>query len=482
MAKEHRWIGTSVPPKGRYDDIFFIDENMGWVVGGGIGEVLRTEDGGRTWSEPTFLDRRYPRAIGMLDKDVGWIGCINGSPPLLKTTDGWRTFKTVHLPSEHKGRLSADGPTAVCGLQVFDDSHIFAAGTNFPLQPARFLKSLDGGDSWIVRDMEDHATILVDVWFTSPTVGWLVGARVTRPHSLRDDVIPVVLKTIDGGNSWEDRLQFSPEMNPPLGEWGWKIQFVDDEFIVVACENFRAGAILISQDAGEHWVRCEIRNSEGAMINENLEGIGFLNRKVGWVGGWGDQAVSSGRTSATTDGGKTWTDLTKTWAKPTAFLTGTPVCSSDVDKGQYINRFRFINGFGYAAGNSVYKYTDEPESDFSPVTQTHEQLVSRDGALRFGETATIPVEIPPGIATLQIDIFDRFGAKVRSLATEKDPAAGPRLFEWDVRDDNGRALPLTQFQLRVTLDDKTDSRLIFHERTPVSSEKRDYTPYMLLEE
>ena len=52
---------------------------------------------------------------------------------------------------------------------------------------------------------------------------------------VRDDVIPVVLHTTDGGETWENvvapiRQQF------PRGEWGWKIQVLDEKTMFDAVE------------------------------------------------------------------------------------------------------------------------------------------------------------------------------------------------------------------------------------------------------
>lgn len=474
-----RWIATSVKPSGRYDDIFFVNETLGWVVGGAENIVLRTDDGGRTWSDPVRLPD-YPRAIGMRDAQVGWIGCIGGKPPLYHTTDGGRSWQPVrNLPTERRDRNDADAPPAVCGLQVFDKDRIFAAGTNFPLRPARFLCSLDGGRSWKARDMEDHATILVDIWFTSPTEGWVVGGRGTRPHSLREDVVPVVLKTEDGGQTWRDML--SPDINPPLGEWGWKIQFVTDRFIVVACENFKEGAILISQDGGTTWRRQEIRNSNGEMVNANLEGIGFLNEQVGWVGGWGDRSISCGRTSETRDGGASWQDKTCDWPVPLDYRNGSAICDADRDKGQYINRFRFVRGVGYASGNSVYKYTDEPESAFGAIGSAARHIFVHDGPLHYDRSAKIPVVLKEAAGSLCIHIYDRFGDKVRTLVDETDPLPGERMFEWDLCDDAGDRLPVRQFQVRVAVDDEVECCLLFHRADPSSHDKQGYAPFMLSE-
>jgi len=474
MNNNHRWISTSVPPAGRFDDIFFLNDQVGWAVGGG-GQVLKTTNGGKTFPRVGRISGTTLRCIGMRDEDVGWVGQIRGNPPLFCTSDGGTSWMPVgNLPKVRKSRLEADAPTGVCGLQVLDKEHIFATGTNYPQQPTRFLKSGNGGGTWTARDMEDRATILVDIWFTSPNVGWLVGARGTKPYSLRADVIPVVLKTEDGGRNWTDKL--NPEINPPLGEWGWKIQFVDDDFIVVACENFKTGSVLISEDRGENWRRQEIRNDKGVLVNANLEGIGFLDRKTGWVGGWGDEAISSGRTSVTHDGGVTWRDLTKDWPRPRAPFIG---CEADRDKGQYINRFRFVNGFGYAAGNTIYKYTDEPEENFGQIPQTTRTFITSDSPLLYDEGAEIPVMLELGSKSLRIDIFDRFGDRVKTLADESSPATGARSFEWDMCDENGETLPIGQFLVTVTVDNDVECRLMFHRGSSVPDPKQSYVPYML---
>jgi hypothetical protein len=145
-------------------------------------------------------------------------------------------------------------------------------------------------------------------------------------------------------------------VNGALGEWGWKIQFVDRDFAVVACENLKAGAIIISEDGGDTWRRQEIRDANGLMVNQNLEGIGFLDRHTGWVGGWGDPMFDSGRTAGTTDGGRTWTDLTAQWPRPETAIP----CEEINPRGQYINRFRILGDTVYACGNTVYKFTTQP--------------------------------------------------------------------------------------------------------------------------
>ena len=272
-------------------------------------------------------------------------------------------------------------------------------------------------------------------------------------------------------------------MNGPLGEWGWKIQFLDAEFGVVACENLNAGAILITEDGGKTWVRREIRNAEGQMINENLEGIGFLNRDIGWVGGWGDKVFNSGRTSGTTDGGRTWSDLTATWPKPV--MGKGYSCPPRAVIGQYINRFRFVGNpvsAIYASGNTVYKYIERDLFEPREEEITAKRLLKARELYITGDSLAIPLTIPDEAKTLSVVFYDRFAGKVRTLLEEENPLKGEREIAWDLRDDEGQKLPPGQFMVRVTCDNESESRLIFPERGGERLVSTATTPHLLRED
>ena len=130
--------------------------------------------------------------------------------------------------------------------------------------------------------MAEHATLLVDIFFTSPDRGWVVGGKASVPNPTRDDVKPVVLFTEDGGQTWVNRVA-NLQAEFPLGEWGWKIQFLDQRIGFISLESFRAGAILKTTDGGLTWTRKVINDAQS---NANLEGIGFIDENHGWVGGW----------------------------------------------------------------------------------------------------------------------------------------------------------------------------------------------------
>ena len=55
-----------------------------------------------------------------------------------------------------------------------------------------------------------------------------------------------------------------------LGEWGWKIFFLNDQIGFVSLENFCEGAIVKTTDGGHTWKRIPINDPKH---NANLEGL-----------------------------------------------------------------------------------------------------------------------------------------------------------------------------------------------------------------
>lgn len=432
VTTEPVWRVTNAPvASSRTDDIFFIDPQRGWAVNSN-GQILNTEDGFTTWQEQFHDPEVYFRCVGFATASRGWVGTLTAGKRMFETADGGATWTAV-------AGLPPLAPSAVCGLSVVDESVVYASGTNFPNRPPRMMRTIDGGASWQAWDMSAHATLLVDTYFSDAEHGWVVGGKASVANPTRNDVRAVVLRTEDGGRSWVDRAApLGAQL--PFGEWGWKIQFLDDRIGYVALESFTRAAILKTTDGGDTWNRIEVRDPQG---NANLEGVGFVDETTGWVGGWGSATFQEGYSSATTDGGKTWQDANEI--------------------GRFINRFRFFHHpvVGYASGRTVYRYSTEPVA--AP------RQVSPDGELRFLDgnaprrgrwPLPLRLTVPDGSQRLIIDIWDRFGEHVRRLADERSPATGPRTVSWDGTDGTGRPLQGGSFLLRVSVDGYSESQIL----------------------
>ena len=72
----------------RFEDMYFIDHNTGWVVDGG-GQILNTSDGGQTWTQQYYNSNQYFRSVEFANEQVGFAGTLaNGNPnaQLFRTT------------------------------------------------------------------------------------------------------------------------------------------------------------------------------------------------------------------------------------------------------------------------------------------------------------------------------------------------------------------------------------------------------------
>jgi photosystem II stability/assembly factor-like uncharacterized protein len=430
--KELRWRPTNAPlASSRTDDIWFVDPQTGWAVNSN-GQIVHTEDGGASWVEQLHDEDVYFRCVGFASRTRGWAGTLTASKRLFETRDGGAHWTAV-------SNLPPETPSAICGLSVVSDQVVFASGTNFPNKPPAMIKTVDGGRTWTAIDMKPFADLLIDTFFTSPHTGWVVGGKTDQPPATRTNVKPVVLRTEDGGQTWVNRVAAMQAVFPP-GEWGWKIQFLDDRVGFVSLENFTAGAILKTVDGGLSWTRHAINDPQA---NANLEGVGFVDAQHGWVGGWGDANFQRLSSSETSDGGTTWRDANEI--------------------GKAINRFRFFGRpvtVGYASGETVYKYSSEPMA--APRTKRAPEgprfLDSLEPASAVGPV-TIGVTVPPKADRLTVRIWDRFGDFVLMLVDERNPRPGRRELTWDRNDASGERRAPGYFIWRVTVDGVSESRL-----------------------
>jgi photosystem II stability/assembly factor-like uncharacterized protein len=82
---------SQIAPGGTFNDIHFINDQEGWVVGNS-GVIGNTTDGGTTWNTQTNPDPQTLSLYGVffLDSDRGWAVGLAGL--ILQTTDGGTTW------------------------------------------------------------------------------------------------------------------------------------------------------------------------------------------------------------------------------------------------------------------------------------------------------------------------------------------------------------------------------------------------------
>jgi photosystem II stability/assembly factor-like uncharacterized protein len=426
----YTWRPTSAPLQTRYDDIWFISPLVGWAVNS-AGQIVHTEDGGKTpWTIQHTVDAEtWLRCMSFSSPTDGWVGSITRRQRLWKTQDGqtW-TDMTPALPPQ---------PSAICGISSPSKNVVYASGTQYPAREAAIMHTADGGQTWNSISMAAHANLLIDTYFTDDTHGWVVGGQGGTTYAR---LKPVVLFTADGGQTWEDRLQNSG-INFPRGEWGWKIQFLNPQLGFVSLENDSAAAILKTVDGGQTWKRIEVTDPQK---NVELEGIGFINEMVGWVGGWGHGFPSNplGTTSGTTDGGATWSDANNV--------------------GRFINRFRFTGSqpiVGYASGGTVYQCVATEAADPAPLSLAARRAAEAPVPTAW-ESLDIKAQVPSNAQQLTVTIFDPRQTLVKVLADEKSPAAGARAFKWDFKTEDGNDAGTGHFMYRLSIDGNATTGMV----------------------
>jgi photosystem II stability/assembly factor-like uncharacterized protein len=320
------WIvlpnGPVRPDLNHHMDITFINADTGWMADID-GKLWRTEDGGASWSMVNFSASVLMRSVAFVSPTHGFVGNLNNySNPapgvsLWETTNGGTTLTNI------SSRISGPAPAGVCGMWAIDDTTVVAVGRWNG--PAFFLKTVDAGQTWTSLDLSPLATGIVDVYFTDPMHGIIVGGDgVGNLGTQQLASRTVILGTIDGGATWQLRFK-----STQTGTWAWKISFPSDSIGYVAEQGPNLGGFVIkTTDGGATWTERSIGTSVG------FSGIGFATDNVGWVG-------SDTATFETDDGGVTWSEV----------RFGTSM------QGEDINRFRMLPGaIGYAAGHAVYKF------------------------------------------------------------------------------------------------------------------------------
>ena len=303
---------------GRNDDLCFITPDLGWVINN-QGRLYKTEDRGASWQLQFKKDGSFFRTVVFADSLTGWLGTIglneknlysNDSTVLYETKDGGQNWVGVEITGEY--------PKGLCGLQKVSDDMIVGCGR--VRGPAYFVKTMDKGKTWKSINLEDKAGALIVPHFFDEKKGIMIGGTTRDKKNSK----ALILSTKDGGETWKKLFVSSQK-----GEYCWKVVFPTKKIGYVSIQrNVSDGKFhfLKTVDGGKSW-----KEMTYAKRHYFTQGIGFINKKIGWIGG-----SSSYGTYETLDGGKTW--------------------NSVPEFGKGLNKFQFFGDtLGFAAGKKIYK-------------------------------------------------------------------------------------------------------------------------------
>lgn len=172
-----------------------VGESNFWVLGTDDSDnsmwISKSTDGGRKWSAVRVADNCLAEDLFFLDNEMGWLSCSQGR--LFKTTDGGEHWNLIeNRPSDFE----------IKSIYWLNSERGWLAGytcKNPVCSPmggkAALFETSDSGNTWVKSNFENTDPFYSQVYFSDSKTGWLVS---------RD----TVYKSADGGINW--RAAFSP--------------------------------------------------------------------------------------------------------------------------------------------------------------------------------------------------------------------------------------------------------------------------------
>lgn len=265
---QQSWVATRIaPPKQELNTVFFLDSKRGWA-GGDDGFLVRTEDGGVTWTSQRVDTKDAINDIYFRDKERGYLIAGNA---IFRTEDNGTRWSEARrfAPAEFAGatvefyciRFSSKKKGWVVGSISRKDSVIDSI----------LIYTDDAGETWQRKRTPSNAE-LIHVDFDNDKRGWIVGDGGT------------ILFTSDGGDSWS-RQQSGTTVTL------YHVDFRNDKRGVAVGAK---GTLLRTFDGGANWMT--VRTT----VSSTLLSVEFVNEDEAWAVGRGGTILRTG------DGGVSW--------------------------------------------------------------------------------------------------------------------------------------------------------------------------------
>lgn len=264
------------------------------------GVALRSTDFGASWEDVLVVPGGSLSGVAMVDSHAGW---VVGAGRVLRTDDGGTTFTDqsggVVLPDrllDVRAVTAADPARAVIVAQI--------ERTDPPHEETEaLLFTTDGGESWSLAARASDLVPFVDRIEGDPCL--------TRTGHGIVSVESDVFLTSNGGRSWTPGPRFEwfleDEGSTSSGGGFASPLFVcsgeSDLWIVVSGQDPRGDALWHSPDGGASW---ENLTKSVGRIPDYPNSASFVATGAGWLVNASDTDTSLLRTE---DGGASWSDL-----------------------------------------------------------------------------------------------------------------------------------------------------------------------------
>ena len=249
-------------------DVYFINENKGWIAGSG-GTLLVTTDGGKNWKKIINFTQDTIKQVYFSDENNGWLLCerniynrgANASSYLLKTSDGGGSWETISFTDGERKRIA----------KIFFSNN----GLGFAIGEAGAFYALQNDQQTWKKNPSPMRYLMLDGVFTDNSSGAIVGAGGT------------IIFTEDSGSTW------NPATIAEKSDAKFNSLFFINQKTGWTAGN--GGKIYQTINGGKFW------REQNSTISSNLNDIFFNNTAEGWAIG------DDGTILHTTTAGNVWT-------------------------------------------------------------------------------------------------------------------------------------------------------------------------------
>lgn len=270
-ARQQGWTAARRGAAGKdLNTVFFAGSKRGWIGGDG-GQVVRTEDGGRSWISQAITAGAGVNDIYFRDDEDGYLLAGNA---IHTTADGGGTWREsrAFAPADFGGATPELYSVRFTGKRRGWVVGSVSRGDN--VVDSLLLRTEDGGESWQRKNLPVRVE-LIHLDFDGDKRGWIVGDRGT------------ILHTADGGETWAAQKAGTSATL-------YHVEFANKEDGWAVGER---ATVLRTNDGGATWIAADVSALVG---RTTLLSVAFAGREEGWIVGRGGTILRS------SDGGRTW--------------------------------------------------------------------------------------------------------------------------------------------------------------------------------
>jgi photosystem II stability/assembly factor-like uncharacterized protein len=179
------WLGDFLT------SVFFADSLVGWM-GSGLGKIIKTANGGATWTETVIEPGPFSRFpvlnVKFFSPSYGYAmgGRLEIAGVVWRTTNAGDSWTASHV-----------SPEPVIDLHYFDSLNIVGAFSDPDFLGAGLITTTDGGENWDYRYLE--------IWGDAGALAVRTYAEMWVPLGFAG----TYMYTLDSGSSWTDL--FTPD-------------------------------------------------------------------------------------------------------------------------------------------------------------------------------------------------------------------------------------------------------------------------------